>query len=142
MPETGYGGGMARQVPIDPKAVAAKAREAIARVRPGATEGHRSLPIRRPADDIRRLWGDEAARAAVLDGIPVADASLDFGPSLGEWGTTTTVRLELEAPVPGMATQALAGKAVRRLKALAETGEVPTTDRNPSARADAGGESS
>jgi hypothetical protein len=38
------------------------------------------------------------------------------------------------------AGQALAGKAVRRLKALAETGEVPTTEGNPSARGDAGEE--
>ncbi len=39
---------------------------------------------------------------------------------------------------PGMATQVLAGKAVRRLKALCETGEIPNTDFNPSARDDAG----
>ena len=39
--------------------------------------------------------------------------------------------------MPGMATQALAGKAVRRLKALCETGEIPSTDFNPSAREDA-----
>jgi hypothetical protein len=37
-----------------------------------------------------------------------------------------------------MATQVLAGKAVRCLKALVETGEVPTTDHNSSYRADAG----
>jgi hypothetical protein len=74
----------------------------------------------------------------MLDGIPVADASLRVGDTTDAWGTTVTVRLRLSAPVPGMAAQALAGKAVRRLKALAETGEVPTTDHNPSARADAG----
>ena len=123
---------------LNPRAVTDKARELAARLRPGATEGQRSLPIRRPADDIRRLWADEQARAAVLDGIPVADASLETGPDAGEWGTTVTVRLRVDAPVPGMATQTLAGKAVRRLKALAETGETPTTDHNPSARADAG----
>jgi hypothetical protein len=32
----------------------------------------------------------------------------------------------------------LTGKAVRRLKALCETGEIPNTDFNPSARSDAG----
>jgi hypothetical protein len=37
-----------------------------------------------------------------------------------------------------MATQALAGKAVRRLKALCETGEIPSSDFNPSARGDVG----
>ena len=129
---------MARQ--IDPRAVADKAREVIARVRPGPTHGHRSLPVRRPAEEIRELWDDPAAREAVLDGIPVADARLEVGEQAGEWGTTVTIDLELSAPVPGMAAQTLAGKAVRRLKALAETRELPTTDRNPSARQDAGEE--
>ncbi len=131
---------MARQVPVNPRAVADKAREVIARVRPGPTHGHRSLPIRRSADDIRKVWDDPAARTAVLDGIPVADALLQVGEQDGEWGTTTTIDLELSAPVPGMAAQTLAGKALRRLKSLAETGEIPSTDRNPSARPDAGEE--
>jgi hypothetical protein len=78
----------------------------------------------------------------VLDGVPVADASLEFGPQAGDWGMTVTVTLRLEAAVPGMAAQVLAGKVVRRLKALAETGEVPTTAHNPSARADAQGPAS
>jgi hypothetical protein len=128
---------MTPKVPIDPRAAADKARELIARVRPGATIAHRSLPIRRTAADVGQLWDDPQSRAAVLDGIPVAAASVSFGPEVGDWGMTVTVQLELEAAVPGIATRALAGKAVRRLKALAETGEVPTTERNPSARADA-----
>ena len=78
----------------------------------------------------------ERAREAVLDGIPVAEASLEIGPQVADWGTTATVALRVEATVPGTATQLLAGKVVRRLKALAETGEVPTTERNPSARED------
>jgi hypothetical protein len=126
------------QLPVDPRAIVERAREAITGLRPAATEGRRSLPIRRPADDLRRLWSDADARAAVLNGIPAADASLDFGPELADWGTTVSVHLRLETAVPGVATQALAGKVLRRLKALAETGEVPTTDRNPSYRPDAG----
>jgi hypothetical protein len=120
------------------QAVADKARAVLARVRPQATEGRRSLPIRRPAADLPALWSDADARAAVLAGIPVADASLEVGRDAGAWGTIVTVGLRLEAPVPGMAADVLAGKVVRRLKALAETGEVPTTAANPSARADAG----
>ena len=119
------------------RAVAEKAREVIAKVRPGPLEGRRSLPIRSDPDELRRLWADADARAAVLDGIPVADATIDFGPRAGDWGLTVTVTLRLEAAVPGMAAQVLAGKIVRRLKALAETGEVPTTAHNPSARPDA-----
>ena len=119
------------------RAVAVKAREVIAKVRPGPLEGRRSLPIRGDADELKRLWADADGRATVLEGIPVADASLAFGPQVGDWGRTVTVTLQLEAAVPGMAVQVLAGKVVRRLKALAETGEVPTTAQNPSARGDA-----
>jgi hypothetical protein len=111
-----------------------KAREVLAKVRPGSLEGRRSLPIRADAADIERAWASADGRAAVLEGIPAADVALEFGSVLEEWGTVVTVRLRLEAAVPGMATQTLAGKVVRRLKALVETGEVPTTADNPAAR--------
>ena len=48
------------------------------------------------------------------------------------------MHLRLREAVPDMAANTLAGKAVRRLKALVETGEAPTTARNPAAREDAG----
>jgi len=121
-----------------PRAVVSKAREVIAKARPGATEGRRSLPIRRSPEEIRAYWDDPQLRSAVLRDIPVADASLEVGGDDRDWGRTTTLTLRLSAPVPGMATQTLAGKAVRRLKALCETGEIPSSDFNPSARADAG----
>jgi len=129
---------MVKQLPVDPRAIVSKARDVIMGLLPGATEGRRSLPIRRPADEIRQLWSDPDARAAVLDGIPTAEASLRFGPETPGWGTTVNVELKLQTAVPGVATHALAGKVLRRLKALAETGEVPTTERNPSYRPDAG----
>jgi len=119
-------------------AVTDKAREVMAKVRPGPLQARRSLPIRADADEIRRVWADADGRTAVLDGIPAADVSLEFGEQLADWGTVVTVELKLEAAVPGMAAQVLAGKVVRRLKALAETGEVPTTAHNPAARPDAG----
>jgi hypothetical protein len=68
----------------------------------------------------------------------VREASLEIGEEDRDWGRTVTIALALSSPVPGTATQALAGKAVRRLKALCETGEIPNSDFNPSARADAG----
>ena len=77
----------------------------------------------------------------ILDGIPVADASLEVGSDAGEWGTTVTVQLRLDNAIPGMAIQTLAGKAVRRLKSVVETGEAPRTDHTPSARSDAGEQS-
>ena len=131
---------MAPEAPMSPRAVADKARELMAKVRPGPLEARRSLPIRRSADEVQALWDDDEARGAVLEGIPVADASLEVGDSDRDWGTTITLRLQLAAAVPGAAAQTLAGKALRRLKALGETGEVPTTEHNPSARADAGEE--
>lgn len=131
---------MKPQLPISPRDVADKARDVLARVRPPATHARRSLPIRHSAEDLPRLWSDADARAAVLAGIPVADAAFEVGRDLREWGTVVTVDLQLESPVPGVAAQVLAGKVVRRLKALAETGEVPTTAENPSARTDAQGE--
>jgi hypothetical protein len=118
--------------------IADKARQVLAKVKPGDREGQRSLPIRCAPDDIRARWDEPVLRAAILEGIPVSDASLQIGGEDRDWGRTVTLRLELSAPVPGMATQALTGKAVRRLKALCETGEIPNTDFNPSARDGAG----
>jgi hypothetical protein len=129
---------MASQVIPNPRAVADKAREVLAKVRPGPLQARRSLPIRADADEIRRLWADADGRAAVLDDVPAADVSLEFGEQVRDWGTVVTVDLQLETAVPGMAAQTLAGKVVRRLKALVEAGEVPTTAHNPAARADAG----
>lgn len=118
--------------PRSPRQVVDLARTVAARVRPGPKVGTRSLPIRGAPDEVERLWS--AQRKAILDGIPASSATLRQGADQGEWGTTWTVELELDAPMPGVATQALAGKAVRRLKALAETGEMPTTEHNPAFR--------
>ena len=115
-----------------------KTRQVIARLLPGATEGQRSLPIRRSSDEIRARWAKPELREAILQGIPVADASIEVGDEDRDWGRTTTLHLKLTAPMPEMATHVLAGKALRRLKALVETGEIPNTDFNPSARDDAG----
>ena len=121
-----------------PRVVADKARQVIAKVRPGSMHGRRSLPIRRDPDEIRSRWEEPQLRAAILHEIPVADASLTIGEPDRDWGRTVTMELELSAPVPGVAAQALTGKALRRLKALCESGEIPNTDFNPSARSDAG----
>jgi hypothetical protein len=129
---------MPAQVPVNPRAVAEKARDVIAKVRPGLKEARRSLPIRGDADEIRRLWADADNRSAVLEGIPAEDVALDFGYPAGDWGTIVTATLRLESPMPRVEAQLLAGKLVRRLKALTETGEVPTTRLNPSARTDGG----
>src|SRR4051794_41774996 len=112
-------------------AVTDKAREVLAKVRPGPLQARRSLPIRADADEIRRQWADADGRAAVLDGIPAADVSLEFGEELEDWGTVVSVDLKLEAAVPGMAAQVLAGKGGGRAKGLVEGGGGPTTAPKP-----------
>lgn len=129
---------MSRQASNPARTVANKAQQVAAKVRRGNSEGRRSLPIRRSPEDIQAFWNDDVVRKRVLDGLPVREASLEVAGPDRDWGTTTTIRLELTGPVPGMATQTLAGKAVRRLKAVCETNEIPTTAFNPSARSDAG----
>jgi hypothetical protein len=120
------------------RAVADRARQVIARVRPGSTEGHRSLPIRATPEQIQARWDEPKLRAAILKDIPVADASLTIGGPDRDWGSTVTLELRLSAAVPDMGVQTLTGKALRRLKALCETGEIPSTAFNPAARDDAG----
>jgi hypothetical protein len=131
---------MPSQVPETARAVVDKARETYAKLRPGDPAGRRALPIRGTAEAIEAAWRDPAGRAAVLDGLAATDASIAVGAEDRDFGRTVTLTLRLEAAVPGLATPVLAGKAVRRLKALVETGEVPTTDKNPAYRADAGEE--
>ena len=115
--------------------VADKAKDALSKVRPGPLEASRTLPIRAEKDEIERIWTSRTAE--VMDGIPFETATTQYGQEVGEWGRAVTVHLTLREAVPDLAANTLAGKAVRRLKALVETGEAPTTAHNPSAREDA-----
>ena len=128
---------MARRVSSAAKALTRTARRAAARARLGTSQASRSLPVRCDLDHVRALWADATSRAAVLSGLPARGASISLSSAQGDWGATVTVSLELQVPLPRPAAQLLGGKAVRRLKALAETGEVPTTQDNPSARTSA-----
>ena len=115
-----------------PRVIARRGLEAFARIRYGTRAAQRSLEIRREPAEIRRAWAE--GRADVLAGTGAAEGSLELGDAAGDWGTPATVSLRFARPLPRMAAQTLAGRAVRRLKSLAETGEAPTADRNPSAR--------
>lgn len=119
-------------LPTSTEEVAGLARRVAAKVNPGPKSARRSLPIRADQDEVQRLWS--AHREEVLDGIPATSSTLRVGADQGSWGTTWTLELALDAPLPDVATGALAGKAIRRLKALAETGEMPTTAHNPAYR--------
>jgi hypothetical protein len=116
--------------------VADKAKGALSKVRSGPLEASRTLPIRASKDEIERVWTTHTT--TIMDGIPLESATTQYGQTVRDWGLAVTVHLRLAEPVPDMAANTLAGKAVRRLKAIVETGEAPTTDRNPAAREDAG----
>jgi hypothetical protein len=88
---------------LTPRAVADKARGVVATVRPGTAEGRRSLPIRSPEADVRRLSEEPAGLAKILHGIPVAEATLSLGPEAGDRGRTATVWLRLEDAPRGYA---------------------------------------
>jgi len=88
---------------------------------------------------------DERLRWESVDGSALfEEMTVDFRESPGDRGTIATLRLELAPPGGEVASAALervdvvpeslGGVALDRFKSLAETGEIPTTDANPSAR--------
>jgi hypothetical protein len=84
------------------------------------------------------------ARSGHLDPMRVS-GTVSFAPAPQDLGTEVTLTLVLEDPLPGAgapAVGAMAHKALRRAKALAETGEIPTLEHNPSARHDPTGQDS
>ncbi|WP_439628587.1 SRPBCC family protein [Gemmata sp.] len=83
------------------------------------------------------------------EGEPVRNSGeITFGPSLSplEKGTVVTLRVQFEPPggaagaglvkLLGIVPDQLAGKSLKYFRSLAETGEIPTTDRQPAARPD------
>lgn len=87
----------------------------------------------------------EYLRWESVEGATVAgEGSVRFRPAPGDRGTEVTLRLRFDPPGGalgdtamarlGVVPDALAMKALRRFKSLAETGEIPTLEGNPSAR--------
>ena len=86
----------------------------------------------------------ERVRWASSGDSPPATGSVRFTPAPGAWGTVVTLRLEFTPPGGALGEAAanvfksvpetVVSKALRRFKSLAETGEIPTLGRNPSAR--------
>ncbi|WP_224333227.1 SRPBCC family protein [Haloprofundus halobius] len=88
---------------------------------------------------------DELLRWESVDGASVAnEGALEFRPAPADQGTEVTLRVRFDPPggavggaamsFLGFAPEVLASKMLYRFKSLAETGEIPTLDRNPSAR--------
>ncbi len=107
-----------------------------------------NLPLGQSLEWSTRIAEDrpnERIRWASLGGAVLPNEGLvTFRPAPGEWGTVVTLKLEFSPPggALGSATakqfeaapKNLVSKALRRFKSLAETGEIPTLERNPSAR--------
>ena len=72
------------------------------------------------------------------------EGSVHFRSAPGDRGTEVTLRLRVDPPggrvgrtamgLLGIVPETLASKALYRFKSLAETGEIPTLERNPSGR--------
>ncbi|MCD2517019.1 SRPBCC family protein [Massilia sp. G4R7] len=91
--------------------------------------------------------GDGIGWRSVADGAVTNEGAIRFHPAPAGRGTVLTLRLRLEPPGGALgewivrhlgATPlgSIADGALRRFKNLAETGEIPTTARQPAARAD------
>ncbi len=89
----------------------------------------------------------EFLRWASIDGAALRnEGAVAFRPAPGDRGTEVKLRFRFDLPggvlsdaafrLLGVVPSPLAGRVLRRFKSLVETGEVPTTKRNPSARAD------
>jgi hypothetical protein len=126
-------------------------------------DARRSLTVGRSEDELRALWSDPARLGRVLaepyTGHPstwtaevlestdgtirfrgrsgqaeplTATGAVSFSAAPQDLGTVVALELRLEGP--DLAAGATAAKALRRAKALAETGEIPTLEHNSSGR--------
>jgi len=88
---------------------------------------------------------DDRLRWESVDGSALfEELAVEFREAPGDRGTIATLRCQLDPPGGEVARAALeridvvpeslGGVALDRFKSLAETGEIPTTDANPSAR--------
>ena len=73
------------------------------------------------------------------------EGTVEFRDALGDFGTEVALRVRFDPPAGPLGDVAVRlldappklvlAKALRRFKSLVESGEIPSTDRNPSARA-------
>ena len=81
---------------------------------------------------------DDDGRMRFVDAGPAGDSNqliIDFSEAPQRRGTEVTLRVT--SPAPAILSGALAFKALYRARALLQTGEIPTLQHNPSARASA-----
>ena len=118
----------------------------------GETRWRVSSPSGRDYEWTMRLVEDrpgEVLRWKAADGAsaPLSDLAVRFRPASGGRGTVVTLRVRVDPPggmlggallelFGGVAPRELLSKSLHYFKSLAETGEIPTTERQPAARAD------
>ncbi|HEX8110986.1 MAG TPA: SRPBCC family protein, partial [Kofleriaceae bacterium] len=98
-------------------------------------------PFGRTIEWVTRIVEDQPPRLirwVTVDGAPIeSGGSVEFRQDRPELGTTVTLRLRLGIAIPHLVPKMGIAKILRRFKSLVETGEVPTLEHNPSARASA-----
>ena len=118
-----------------------------------AVDGNRmhwrmNVPLRRNMEWDTQIVEDrpgQVLRWESLEGAPLPnEGTLRFSPAPGDWGTEAMLCLRFDPPGGTLGNQAvkrlnivprlLTERVLRRFKSLAETGEMPTLERNPSAR--------
>ena len=86
----------------------------------------RVVTVARPAADVELLWRDPDARSQfAVDGLEPGEPQLAAAPG----GRGTEVRLRCDR-----ASERAVRETLRRFKRLAEAGEIPTTEGQPSGK--------
>ena len=100
-----------------------------------------AITVRRPREELERLWQDLKGREDVVGYLDDADAAIRFVPAPGDRGTE--MHVELETSPPGGVVGARVAKVfgedpeqnvkddLRRFKQVVETGEVVRSDGSP-----------
>jgi uncharacterized membrane protein len=118
-----------------------------------AVDGNRmhwrmNVPFRRNMEWDTQIVEDhpgQVLRWETVEGASMPNQGMvRFNPAPGDWGTETKLYFRFEPPGGMLVKKAvkrlnvvprlLAERVLRRFKSLAETGEMPTLERNPSAR--------
>jgi uncharacterized membrane protein len=107
-------------------------------------------PLGRDLEWETRIVEERLGQVVRWESVPGAavrgEGSVRFRPGPADWGTEVTLTIRLDPPtgllgaaaavLPAAVPKIAVAKALRRFKNLAETGEIPRTEPQPTARAD------
>jgi uncharacterized membrane protein len=109
---------------------------------------HMNAPFRRKMEWDTQIVEDRPGQVLRWESLAGASmpnqGTIRFSPAPGDWGTETKLYFRFEPPGGALGRTAVkrlnivprlfVEKVLRRYKSLAETGEIPTLEHNPSAR--------